>query len=159
MLEIEQASKLDHGDTLSSDPESALDFRAEALHGRCMQLSTKDLVVLVRVEDDATGFRVLYANSFWESTLQVSITPPTRLSEFATASGPGVLWTRQSPPPCGPVLWHWLILDGVEPDEIHRRLTRQKDAGVLFYARLRCSAGYPRPKVCCRIIPARFPLD
>eukprot|EP00928_Gymnodinium_smaydae_P075708 TRINITY_DN58724_c0_g1_i1.p1 TRINITY_DN58724_c0_g1~~TRINITY_DN58724_c0_g1_i1.p1 ORF type:complete len:482 (+),score=35.35 TRINITY_DN58724_c0_g1_i1:47-1447(+) len=141
-------------------------FTSSELRLLRMQQAVKGLVALVHVGiDGALDYRLLYTNSIWSQTVGVVLTPPSTISENATAIGEGVHWPFDKPPDVGPLLWHWLQLENESEDEFDERLRghwKQSSGGsttLVFRGILRCAPGLPRQRMIGRVVDADAPLD
>eukprot|EP00928_Gymnodinium_smaydae_P082377 TRINITY_DN6571_c0_g1_i3.p1 TRINITY_DN6571_c0_g1~~TRINITY_DN6571_c0_g1_i3.p1 ORF type:complete len:500 (+),score=53.82 TRINITY_DN6571_c0_g1_i3:64-1500(+) len=130
-----------------------------------MQQAATQLIALVYVGGQSpVDYRLLYTNSIWSSTVGVTLTPPSDLRDLAEAVGPGVPWCANREPDSGPLLWHWLRLDGVTEDDFDARLREQWEHGsstsnMIIKGSLRSAPGLPRQRVVGRMVRATVPLD
>eukprot|EP00928_Gymnodinium_smaydae_P054832 TRINITY_DN38535_c0_g1_i1.p1 TRINITY_DN38535_c0_g1~~TRINITY_DN38535_c0_g1_i1.p1 ORF type:complete len:462 (-),score=35.16 TRINITY_DN38535_c0_g1_i1:499-1884(-) len=164
MLELER-DQLFHRTLNSRDSDPAPETTCAALRNVRMQQAAAQLVGLVHIgAHGAMGYRLLYTNSVWSSTVGVNLTPPRTLPADAKAFGQGVPWPANNPPDCGPLLWHWLRLDGETEDDFDVRLREQWKHGssmstMIVKGILRIAPGMPRQRMVGRFVEARMPLD
>eukprot|EP00928_Gymnodinium_smaydae_P070368 TRINITY_DN54210_c0_g1_i1.p1 TRINITY_DN54210_c0_g1~~TRINITY_DN54210_c0_g1_i1.p1 ORF type:complete len:477 (-),score=52.73 TRINITY_DN54210_c0_g1_i1:240-1670(-) len=146
----------------SSDLESSPNYTTTAFRVLRMQQAVKDLIALVHIGHGggAMGYRLLYTNSVWSSTVGVNLAPPTDLRCNAEVTGSGVPWSGSSPPECGPLLWHWLRLEDENEDDFDARLQQQpRGTNLVVRGILRSAPGMPRQKMVGRVVDADVAMD